>query len=221
MKRVLVQLALIAAATLTAHADPILCDAQTWQFYITNYASTGCLVGDKLFTNFAITGNVSAGIINVQPQNDSNGEGLFISSGGWFAFPGQTKNTTLSYTVSAPGPFISGAYEHMAANIPSGTGSITVDEHIKQGAVDIPGSPLSLAFPAPTTQGPVAFSTTYTSLNVDTVIAVHSNTPNGQATLSQITEQFQQIAAPEPVQSVLIGSGFLLLGLVSRKRRNK
>src|SRR5262249_11495771 len=127
MKRVLLKLALVATATVAAHADPILCDAQTWQYYMTNYAATGCYVGDKLFTNFNISGTGSASSINIQPQMDVNGEGFFISSGAWFAFFGQTKSSTLTYTVAAPGPLISGAYALMAANIASGTGSINVD----------------------------------------------------------------------------------------------
>src|SRR5262249_13784650 len=224
MTRVLLKLALVATATVAAHADPILCDLQTWQYYIDNYAATGCFVGDKLFSNFNISNsNVSASNITAQPQQDSQGEGLFFSSVVWFAFPGQTKTSTLTYTVAAPGPFISGAYEHMVANIASGTGTITVDEDLRQGITDIPGSPMSLAFSAgppftKTLDFVAAGGTLQTSLNIETDILVHSNNP-GQATLSQITEQFTQVSAPEPVQSFLIGSGFLLLGLVSRKRR--
>jgi hypothetical protein len=222
MKRLIVQLTLMVLAVALANASP-LCTSDTWQFYITNYQA-GCLVGDKLFSNFAMpSGNVAATSITVQPDVGTGFEGLFLSSGSWLAFANGTKDTTLTYTVSAPGPLISGATLTMTGRISSGTGVITVTENIQQVVTDIPGSPISVSASgsgASSLDFVGAGGTLQTTLNITTQVHVHANA-SSTATLSQITETFTQVPAPEPMQSVLIGSGFLALGLVSRKRRNR
>jgi hypothetical protein len=221
IKRFTIQLGLLALVAAVANATP-LCTSDTWQNYINNFQA-GCLVGDKLFSNFGISAsNVPASNINVSPDIGVGFEGLFFSSGSYLAFANGTKDSTLTYTVSAPGQIISSSTLTMAGRITSGTGVITVTEDLQQGVVDIPGSPISVSAAgsgAATLDFVGAGGTLQTVLNVSTQIHVHANA-SSTATLSQITETFTQLA-PEPLQSVMVGSGIILLSLVSRKRRNR
>jgi hypothetical protein len=66
-----------------------------------------------------------------------------------------------------------------------------------------------------------AGGTNLSTLNVSTAVHVQANTP-GRVTISAVQENFSELAlVPEPMQSLLMGSGLLMLGLMWRKRATR
>ena len=225
MKRILL-VPIAMAFVAIGNASPI-CVQDTLANYIAN--NTACTIGDKLFTNWGYSSaTTSATSITVVPQPGPNGgitdPGVLFSSGAWNAFPGETKDATITFTVSAPSGFhIEGAGLTIAGSV-TGTGTGTVNEHLLNGVTDIPGSPNLTTEPSPVSAGfdfVVAGGTPMDTLNIQTLIHV-SAAAGSHTTISAITEDFSQIqTVPEPAEAMLIGSGLLLFGFVWRKRSGR
>jgi hypothetical protein len=226
MKRIL--LVSIAGAMLASvlSAEPV-CVQDTLENYITN--NVVCTIGDKIFSNWGYSSaTTTAAQVNVVPTpgpTPNLDPAVQFSSGAWNAFPGQTKDATIFFTVAAPAGImlIEDAGVVVAGSV-TGTGTGTVDEHMlnPNTNADIPGSPLHAAVTVGPTNPHVDFVSAggvpMTSLNVQTFVHVSAGS-GSHTTISAITEDFSQItAAPEPVETLLIGSGILALGLVWRKR---
>jgi hypothetical protein len=200
------------------------CTQAGLDFYIANYMA-GCTIGDKLFSNWFYDGGgiSNASDVTVTPIPGPNGgntdPGIQFSTGAWQAFPGQTNDFVLSYTVAAPpGMLIDDAGLAITGGIagPPGSGVGTVNEHLNNPVIDISGSPLVAAVPSPD-HAHLDFSSPVQSLNV--VNNIHLQSTLGHPTISAINEDFSQIqSAPEPVGTLLIGSGILVFGLKWRKR---
>jgi hypothetical protein len=216
--------------TATGNASPVCIDNNTLDQYIALGAG-GCTIGDKLFSNFGYsasavnTGAPAASQISVVgipgPGGGVINPGIQFSSGSWLVFANQTIDATITYTVSAPSGFlIEDADLTMAGRVQSGTGVGSVTESLFNGG-PIPGSPLVTNI-AGAGNAHLDFvgagGSDVSTLNISTAVHVQANVP-GRVTISSITENFSELqSVPEPVETLLIGSGFLMLGLLWRER---
>ena len=65
-----------------------------------------------------------------------------------------------------------------------------------------------------------AGGTTLSALNISTNVHVQANS-GGRVTISNVQEFFTEATAPEPLQTVLIGSGCLFFGFLWCKRNKR
>jgi hypothetical protein len=213
--------------------------------YIANYQgfSNACQIGDKLFYNFGYSASsVPAG--NDPPPADAkvipdpgdgfSNPGLVFSVGGFVAFPGESLDATITYSVATlSGSNVMEDYDLIIAGShtaqPSGQAFGSVIESFSNapaGTPPCPGSPNSLC----ATIGPdgiailnphVSFVPWVNGTIVTTKIHLESPAtsqlnPFDVVTISAIQEHFSE-AVPEPYEAILIGSGLLFFGLF-RKR---
>jgi hypothetical protein len=228
LKRALL-LALATMALSSLSFATILCSAPTAISVI--IASGGCAFGPNTFTNISISSSTEssgtpAGAIDptqVALQVTASGPvpnylNLIVSNltpSNWALTGTQQFNLILTYTL-AGGPF-SGMGDSFngtgtTSTSPPGAGAISFDKNECSscpGGVSLPT--LSLAFMS---QGPTSFPSTNGPLSITDNIQVHAT--NATATLTDATNSF---VIPEPMTSVLLGSGLLAFGFMLRRKR--
>jgi hypothetical protein len=224
MKQVLLLIPLFALGSSIAGATTLCVNDDTLQNYINNYstAETACQIGDKLFYNFQLVNNngntngPAATNIQVQdlPFDGVSNIGVNFNTGGWVISNGGTVDQSISYNVLTVSnqPLIKDLTLIITASLTSGTGSVTVTESVNP-AVSKP-----LTANVGTQLVHTDFSPNYqTALAVtDHILVVGGSTATSYAHLSSIENDFSEVA-PEPLGTVLIGSGLLILGLVRRR----
>ena len=230
MRRILVLFALLGLGGSLAVAAPLCLNDGTYAFYEANYStfSSACLIGDKLFWGFTLgTGPNSVGgepkdtQIQVQtlPGDGFSNPGISFNSGGWTADPGFPIDAILSYNVATQSgaPIIEDATLTITGTL-TGTGaSSNVKETLTPA---VPGSPLQVFLPG-TSQHITFLANEQSSFLVKNEINVFVDPafPASNAHISVVENQFSEdILIPEPMVTVLIGSGLLLFGIVRRKR---
>jgi hypothetical protein len=203
--------------------------------YVANYNgfANACLIGDKLFYNFtysaSTTGGGSAPLANETSVIPDAGDGvsnpgLIFSVGGFVVSNGRTLDSTISYTVATLGGNLvmedySLAIAGSHSNTTTGQGSGSVTESFSNAPTGTPlvtsVGPLGLS----TLTGHVDFLPWVSSATVTTQIHLVSPAGGGLdlVTISAIQEHFSEAPTPEPYESLLIGSGLLVFGLVRRR----
>jgi hypothetical protein len=202
--------------------------------YTANYNgyANACLIGDKLFYNFTYSASTTGGgsaplasesAVIPDPGDGFSNPGLIFSVGGFAVSNGRTLDATISYTVATLGGNLvmedySLAIAGSHSNI-NGPGNGTVSESFSNAPT---GSPLVTSVGPQglsTLTGHVDFLPWVNSANVTTQI--HLVSPAGGSldvvTISAIQEHFSEAPTPEPYESLLIGSGLLVFGLVRRR----
>ena len=187
-----------------------------------NTTGSTCQIGDKLFSNFGLISTalttafaVPASAIIVTPDStDPYNPGLIFSSAGWNTTNSAQVDSKISFTVTVipGGHLIDDAGLTLISGSESGLGSGGITETLKgmglQMQVDTFATPSSHVSFAPTT-----------SLSVvkDLLVTTGPSASGGFAQITQFEESFSEI--PEPVGTILIGSGLLALGVWRRRVR--
>ena len=201
-----------------------------------NYLGSGfsCGITDQTYSNFVYSGSsnppgygIPAGSIVVTPITTAGNPG-FQFSAGWFASTSSAvleEDSLIQYTVNVNqgGSPITDLSLSMGGVAWTGTGSVTVDETACLGAM-LPacsgGQVIKLSVFDSSSGTKLFDSATFagvTEVDVDKDITVAAGT-NGSASLSVVTNQYSEGAAPEPGSIVLFGSGVLgLAGVLRRK----
>lgn len=234
-KRILIALACaITLSLFTAAATPVnpCPDGSSLATYIADYGgSTGCQIGDKIFSNFVYTGPSGSGLapapqyVTVNTINGTNnifpGDIGLSFNGTWDATAGQTADSNIAFdvTVVGGGPQqIEDAGVVQSAGV-TGNGKAQVTENGCSGAV----------FPCTATWGVVTLQQGQTNnfandsifaptgtISVTKDINVIGN--NGTASITNVIDVFSQTTVPEPRTVSLFLSVGLFAGLLLRKK---
>jgi hypothetical protein len=231
--KVSVRLAMTLAALVGSASAAPLCTSigSTMDAYVAQ-GSIGCTVGDKLFSNF-IYGSSSRGngvsvpstAVTVTPVNAGTfdpGPGLVFSAN-WsvpsVAAVNSFVDSSIAFDVTVmnpngttPGPpIIEDGYLKLTGFAVSGTGIVDITETISpagiQLQVDGTGPFVSHKFFAPVSTVHVL---------KDLLVSVPGGTAPGSASITSFEEDFSE--SPEPVGTILVGSGLLALGVWRRRR---
>jgi hypothetical protein len=191
----------------------------------------GCVIGDKLFSNF-VYGSAAHGTgvaaldttVFLTPVNATGvnpGPGIVFSSAAWVV-PSASATTrsfvdsSIAFTVTVvDGPLlIEGGTLTLSSFSTTGTGIADITETINPAGlklqVDGNGPLVSTKAFAPT-------STVSVLKDLLVAVPIQGTSDGGFAQINSFEEDFNQTEAPEPVSAVLIGSGFLGLGLWRRR----
>ena len=228
------KLSVFLAATLVAFASmasaaPLLCTAVggTMADYVA-LGSTGCVIGDKLFSNFLYSSSgagtgvaVPASAVLLAPVGVTTSNPGIVFSSEWDV-PGSSPTRTsildssfgFTVTVLPGGDLIDDASLTLDAFSRTGTGIATIGESVfaadgftQLGFMGVSANGQLLA--------DVTFAPTRTiQVKKDFALVVPRGT-TGSIAVSAFTENFSEI--PEPVGAILIGSGLLALGAWRRR----
>lgn len=188
--------------------------------------SGACSYGANTFSNISLTGSTIAGApsptgsidptlvdIQVTSQNIPGGGliNLTLTNPTSWALSGSSQFTlVLSYTVTG-GPWFASVGDSLIGSATSnslGNGSVSFDK--SAGGVVLPNANLINTSNAQTAFPGAPLST----FNVTDNIQVHAS--NASATLNQTVNSF---VVPEPMTSMLLGTGLLGFGLMLRRKR--
>jgi|SRR5580704_2041587 hypothetical protein len=235
LKRALL-LALTTMALSSLSFATILCSAPTAISAI--IAAGGCAFGTNTFTNVSIststespgtpfaaidpsqvalqiTGNPALNSIDVIVSN--------LTPSNWVVRNTQQFNLILTYTVTGglPAYFagVGDSFNGSATTCSAGTTPCVDGAPSGAGAISFDKTADSTTLPTlalgTTSQPPVAFGAgPLSTFNVTDNIQVHAT--NASATLTDATNSF---VIPEPMTSVLLGSGLLAFGFLLRRKR--
>jgi hypothetical protein len=223
-KRVLLSLA--ACAILQTAVWGVDCATGTLQSYLD--LAGGCTIGDKSFSDFALTPSgdgiiPTAAQITVTPVTTGTGEIGLNFNALWFAGPTQSADTTIAFDVAVTGGgafLIDDASTVQLSSSPTGTGVVSVGE----GICTIASPPTCFAQTS-------TFNLLGTHHVGDHVIFAPTGAvrafkdigvaggPDGTASISAVQDTFSQTGVPEPTSIVLLGSVMVVIGGFFRRRQ--
>ena len=234
--RLLIILACAGVLSLfTAAATPLPTCSNDWTIaqYISTYnPGGGCVIGDKIFSNFSYIGSgnnpvpgtdVVVGTLGPTGTGAAAVDSLFPSdiglefSASWTVPPGTSSDAAIGFEVTiGSGPLnIEDAGLVQTSGV-TGTGVASVVEDGCSGAV----FPCTQEWNVLTNNNSFAADTIFTptgTISVSKDITVQSGS-NGTATISLVQDVFSQTAVPEPRSlSLLLGFG-LVAGLALKKK---
>jgi hypothetical protein len=230
MKKTLKRTLLLALATMALSSlsfATILCGGVPQTVSAINAAS-GCTFGTNLFSNLLISGSVFAaspdaidatkvqvalsgaltnpGVVNVT-LSDSN-------AAAWTLAGAQQFNLVLTYTVTGSAAYFT-QFADSFVGTATGAGEISYDKMAN-------GQILPTLVTPSSSNSPISLGGTLSTFTVTDNIIVHAS--NATAALTNATNSFTMVptvvtAAPEPMTSMLLGSGLLAFGLILRRRQ--
>ncbi len=224
MKRLIVVAMALCALVSIAPAAPVCVDGTMASYKA--LGAGGCTIGDMLFysffhlNTFNPTGQpVPDAAISIKPDI-SGGPfvyGIILSSEGWTVPSGSPLgnsyvDSTIRFSVSVAGPpLIKAASLDLTGGSVTGTGRATIDETLQPG-----GYFMHVAVGGASEHEIVFAGVPGVSVTKDLNVFVPINT-EGSATITGFAEYFSH-PVPEPLGTVLIGSGLVLIGLLSRRQ---
>jgi len=187
----------------------------------------GCQIGDKLFSNF-IYGSTGQGTGVATPATTvfltpvgagtfNPGPGIIFSSAGWVVPSGlpaidSSVDSSIAFDVTVIGglPIMEDGTLTLSSFAVTGTGLAHITETI---------NPAGIQLQVDSRNGPLVShgffpNTNHVSVVKDLLVAVQANT-TGSAQVFSFEEDFSQV--PEPVGTILVGSGLLALGFLRRR----
>ena len=213
MSKIFVLSMVLLASVAVVQAELVPCPESGALTLLTGLSSDGCISQDKIFSDFAYSGDVAAADVNIN---------LVLQTGtsdihGWSFVPLTAWGVgfTLSYTITvAPGnPLVAIIQSKDQMNSGSIPNTVTIND-IQTGVTP---SPLVLSGAGAGIE--TVFSDLY---NLQTVHTVSTATVGAGSNLLSYEQDFvESTGIPEPVSFVLIGSGLLGLGLLRRRGASK
>jgi len=240
---------LIAIANLTSANPVCTTNTMAYYMATYKDATTGCMVDDKLFYNFNYSGTQSPGtgtpgsvlaptssqVMVTGSLLNPNEPGLVFTapngSGGTLWSVNGTSilssplyiDSNISFTVAVIGglPNITDAFLDFAGHFAvSGRGLATIGE-----TVVFDGGTSSIGLGVDSNVGPFSQTVNFTGVSFvrvskDLLVTVprsRSGPQVGSASITQFTEGFSE--GPEPISTVLFGSGLVGIGLLRLRRR--
>jgi len=213
MSKLLFLSVVLFAAVAVLPAVPIPCPESGALTLLTGMNSEGCISQDKIFSNFAYSGDVAASAVNVNlvlqigTSQDIHGWS-FVPETAWLT------GFTLGYDVTvAPGfplvAIIQSKDQMNSGFLPNG---VTISDF----QTGVTPSPLVMS-------GASGIETVFSNVyNLQTVHTATTATVGANSQLLSYEQTFfERVTAeiPEPMSFVLIGSGLLGLGLLRRRAR--
>ncbi len=176
------------------------------------------LVGDKDFSNFSISGGISAGQINVTSITEGDGDfGLRFSGG--LVSAGTPESFSIGYTVSVTNSpmLISAANLLFNGQVVSGsTGQVQVTEQVFTNGNQFAGQLFVFANATNSVlTASLPITPPQTFLNLSNNVFLTAQLP-AFASISTIDETYTQV--PEPSALVLVAAGFTGLAFFRRRR---
>lgn len=191
-------------------------------------AAGGCTFGSNLFSNVSIStsnefaaspdaidptkvqltltgATTNPGVVNVV-VSDSN-------AAAWALVGAMQFDLVLTYTVTGSAAYFT-QFSDSFVGTATGSGQISYDKMANGQILPTLVSPSS-------SNAPISLGGTIQTFNVVDNIIVHAS--NASATLTNATNSFTMIASspvPEPMTSMLLGSGLLAFGLLLRRKRS-
>jgi hypothetical protein len=242
MKLGLLVLSLSIATTLLG--GQIVCPTTgTYQDLLNTNAAGGCIISNKVFSNFGFSGAATGGAHTVVPielgyatVNAFPDTGFQFNMSVFAATSGQTNDIALSYLVSMASGFppLIASGDLVLGGITTFTGSATIRETLNIGCnsstcPDVAGVSFSRSISAFLENPPGSSkpSDTYhwspATLGNKPGVAVSQvfitedmnvvGGSSGSATISRVPNTVDQVGVPEPMTMVLLGSGLLLMGI--------
>ena len=226
MRKVFVVLAAILISVWMVSASTIPpCPSNVGYDVYVGLGSSGCVLDDKLFSNFTYSGSGSGGAVplpasgvTVTAFNTPLFPG-FQFQAPWSVGPGQTLDSLLQYDVKV----LSGG--HAITDIHASMGGFG---HVPDGIVfvaeNISGTFTGNLLLYDTVAGTVSSQTilvdpsTMGPIHVIKDISVNGN--NGFASVSQVINRFSEGGVPEPLTLLLMGSGLLGLGALRWRKKS-
>jgi hypothetical protein len=228
MKQMLLSFALLGVFGSVASANPLCTNNATYQSYITNFSTfaNACQIGDKLFWGFQHTpGALAVGgeplsneiTVHTSPGDGFSNIGIVFNSGGWVADSSTPIDDILMYQVAT----FSGAAIIKDATLTI-TGTLTGagdNAHaVETLSPAVTGSPLTASLPSAASMNIQFLGNMQSSFLVKDEILLSVDSRNSTLAHISVVENDFSEAIPEPVSTVLIGSGLVLFGLAQRKR---
>lgn len=217
---------LTASAFASADGVPV-CVSSALTSYIS--LTTGCTIGDKVFTNFnlgtlPLEGLTGINASNVMVTPITTGDFGFTFSGGFIAAPGTNIGLVISYVASVLDPAKSITDFTVSIGTLTGTNMLFADMIV--GCLGV-GNP----FEGPSTgcfnnsnsillTGLPGTSSTKTFSPVSAVAIANGFEIGGGDTLSSFSNSFSQttMIVPEPGTLTLLGTGLMAIGAFLRRR---
>jgi hypothetical protein len=205
---------ILFGAVSIASATPLCAIGGTMDSYVT-LGSGGCTVGDLLFSNFVYndSGSAPGSAVFLTPISSSltnSGPGLSFTSDAWTATGnGIFLDSSIFFDVGTVDgrPLISGATLALVSSGATGDSGATIGENV------VPGGSLEVDAGGPYVSG-IVFAPV-NLIHIEKDLSVASLSDGSSAFIGTFDEGFSTV--PEPVGTVLIGSGLLALGIWRRR----
>jgi len=209
-------IAAIAVACVPASNAQIVIGPTVSLASVTN-AGGDVLVGDKDFSNFTISGDFSAGQVNVTSITENGNFGLRFS--GSFVSSGTPETMVLGYKVSVTNSplLISAANLLFNGQVAGGTGQAQVTEQVFTNGNQLAGQLFVFANATNsvlTASLPITPPQTFLTLSNNVFLTAQLP---AFATISTIDQTYTQV--PEPSALALVAAGFTGLVLLRRRRQ--
>lgn len=244
MRKLLLLACPLVLAVSGLQASSVTCTTGTLADYIA--MSSGCMVGDLLFSNFSVVESGNAPL----PTSSSIGVNVVSSSGSGLEFSGpfatsmgQSMDVGILFTVTATTPIITGDTLSMAGFGTQGTGNVAVAETLCAGGTysanlvcSAGNSNVASLMVMQNSQATISSDTVTFANPVATVGAVKNIIlQNGAglasgAAVSFVVNTFSSNGGggggtgnqvPEPASFLTLGSGLLFTGLMLRRKIRK
>jgi hypothetical protein len=173
------------------------------------------VVGDKAFTDFTISGNFSAGQVNVTPILENGNFGIRFS--GAFVSSGTPESMSLGYQVSVTNSLnlISAANLLFNGSVVGGTASAQITEQIFTNNAFYGQMTAFVNATSSVTSATLAITPPQPSLEINKNVSLTATIP-AFSSISTIDQTFTQV--PEPSALVLVAAGFSGLALLRRRQ---
>ncbi len=226
LKRLGTVVCLVGIITCMAEASPLACGTDSF-FNYTTLGATGCIIGDKIFSNFALSsynpnGNPPPDIgslinsLSVTPFSTTTDAGFSLSGGLLSSAPVLDFDFIIVFTVTTDGgQMIDTATTALTpATTPPNGGTATVTGNVMEG-INTVSKPIASLSQLSDSQ-PV--SPMASSVHVLEEVIFTSRDP---ISLTSVTIDFNSATTPptpEPAATMLIGTGLLSLAFLARRR---
>jgi len=214
----------LCTGTLQDLLDAGVCNFDLFSVQVLSFSTTGSTIATPLsasqitFTATALTGDAGASVV----FGTTDGAGPFLATG---ALPGTSVSAQyhITYAIIAPNVFLS-----ELLTVGGGTISLPANYSVTKTAEGITAVVTNFGRQSSSAVLPADSNAIIVSddivLNASTTRGGRLRPPVvGSARISSVSDQFaiNPPAIPEPVTCLLCGSGLLVFGFVSRRRRRK